>query len=79
MSDVLHTVVHNVHNLPTEQAASAQHFFSRGHDPYTHACKARPPSTDVGLLRVSLSFPWKVGETPNWLLNFLEHDTKTLV
>ena len=25
-------------------------FFSRGHDPYTHACKARPPSTDVGLL-----------------------------
>ena len=21
-------------------------FFSRGHDPYTHACKARPPSTD---------------------------------
>ena len=25
-------------------------FFSRGHDPYTHACKARPSSTDVGLL-----------------------------
>ena len=22
-------------------------FFSRGHDPYTLACKARPPSTDV--------------------------------
>ena len=26
---------------------SATDFFSRGHDPYTLACKGRPPSTDV--------------------------------
>ena len=42
-----------VQTLPTEQAAPAlTESFSRGYDPYTHACKARPLTT-VG--RTSLS------------------------
>ena len=42
-----------VQTLPTEQAAPAlTDSFSRVYDPYTHACKARPPMT-VG--RTSLS------------------------
>ena len=54
MFDVLHTVINSVYvqNLPTEQAASVVTDFSWGYDPYTHACKARPPTT-VG--RTSLS------------------------
>ena len=46
-----------VHTLPTEQVPSAvTDSFSWGHDPFTHACKARP-LTDVGwtFLSVSLS------------------------
>ena len=38
---------------PCQQSKPHQYnmfFFSRGHDPYAHACKARPSSTDVGLL-----------------------------
>ena len=45
-----------VHTLPTVQVPSAlTFFFLWGHDPFTHACKAR---TDVGwtFLSVSLSF-----------------------
>ena len=38
--------------LPTEQAAPVLTYFSRGYDPYTHACNARPLKT-VG--RTSLS------------------------
>ena len=42
-----------VQTLPTEEAAPAlTDSFSLGYDPYTHACKARPPTT-VG--RTSLS------------------------
>ena len=42
-----------VQALPTEQAAPAlTDSFSRDYDPYTHACKSRPPTT-VG--RTSLS------------------------
>ena len=46
MFDVLHTVINSVfvQNLPTEQATSVATDFSRGYDPYTHACKARPPT-----------------------------------
>ena len=53
MFDVLHTVLNSglVHTLPIEQASSVQQIlFSRGDDPYIHACKARPSLTDVGLL-----------------------------
>ena len=45
----LHTVVNSV--SVTHLAKSARHaltdFFSRGYDPFTHACKARP-LTDLG-------------------------------
>ena len=62
MFDVLHTVINSVYvqTLPTEQATSVvTDFFSRGHCPFAHACKARPPPT-VGRtsLSVSLSF-WR--------------------
>ena len=43
--DVLHTVINSVYvqTLPTEQATPAlTDFFSRGHDPFAHACEARP-------------------------------------
>ena len=55
MFDVLHTVLNSalVHTFPIEQASSVQQILLfRGvmHDTYTHACEARPPSTDVGLL-----------------------------
>ena len=45
MFDVLHTVINSVYvqTLPTEQATSVvTDFFSRGHDPFAHACEARP-------------------------------------
>ena len=45
MFDVLHTVINSVYvqTLPTEQATSVvTDFFSRGHDPFAHVCKARP-------------------------------------
>ena len=45
MFDVLHTVIDSVYvrTLPAVQVPSAlTDSFSRGHDPFTHACKARP-------------------------------------
>merc|ERR1712136_702948 len=55
--DVLHTVINSVYvqTLPTEQATLVvTDFFSRGHDPFAHACKARP-LTIVGRTSVSVS------------------------
>ena len=62
--------------LPTEQATSAlTDFFSRGHDPFAHACKARPP-TIVGRtslsVSLSLSFADFAENTVIWrLLSFV--------
>ena len=55
--DVLHTVINSVqvHTLSTAQVASAlTDFFSRGLDPFAHACKARP-LTIVGWTSLSVS------------------------
>ena len=43
MSDVLHTVINSVYvqTLPTEQPTSVVTFFSRRHDPFTHACQGQ--------------------------------------
>ena len=67
--DVLHTVLNSglVRSLPKVQTSSVQQIlFSRGHDPYTHACKARPPLTDVGLLGVSLSLSLNAPDIFGW-------------
>ena len=55
MFDVLHTVVNKCVRANLAKRAShisCNSFFSRGYDPYTHACKASPLPT-VG--RTSLS------------------------
>ena len=47
--------VFDVHTLPTAQVPSAlTDSFSRGHDPFAHACKARP-LTIVGWTSLSVS------------------------
>ena len=56
-SDVLHTVKNSVQvqTLPTAQATPAlTDSFSRGYDPHTHACKAKP-LTIVGWTSLSVS------------------------
>ena len=52
--DVLHTVINSVRAILANRAShlSCNSFFSRGYDPYAHACEARPLTT-VG--RTSLS------------------------
>ena len=55
--DALHTVISSVlvHTLPTAQVTSAfTDSFSMGHDPFAHACKARP-LTIVGWTSLSVS------------------------
>ena len=62
--DVLHTVINSVYvqTLPTEQATSVvTDFFSRGHDPFAHACKARP-LTIVGRTSLSVSLSLSFNE-----------------
>ena len=57
MFDVLLTVINSVYvqTFPTEQATPAfTDSFSRGHDPFAHACKARP-LTIVGRTSLSVS------------------------
>ena len=53
--DVLHTVINSVlvQTLPQRKSALTDSF-SRGHDPFAHACKARPP-TIVGWTSLSVS------------------------
>ena len=60
MFDVLHIVINSVYaqTLPTEQATTVVTDFSRGHDPFAHACKAWPP-TIVGRTSLSVSLPLK--------------------
>ena len=47
MFDVLHTVINSVRGKLANRAShlSCDRFYSRGYDPYTHACKARPLTT----------------------------------
>ena len=57
MFDVLHTVINSVYvqTVPSEQATPAlTDSFSRGHDPFVHACKAWP-LTIVGRTSLSVS------------------------
>ena len=80
--DVLLTVIYSVlvQALPTEQATPAlTDSFSQGHDPFAHACKARPltivgrPFLSVSLtlsLSLSLSLSW------SWLLSLYTIMTK---
>ena len=53
-----------VQTLPTAQVTPAlTDFFSWGYDPYTHACKARPPTT-VGWTSLSVIVIVLVVTTP---------------
>ena len=67
-----HTVINSVYvqTLPTEQATSVVTvFFSRDHDPFAHACKARPLTT-VGWTSLSVSLSMSLPKVPIRHLEF---------